>query len=119
MSKEKQIEEMAHLVCEMAYKPNSCQECAGRKGGCFTLPKMKILHDHGYRKQSEGEWIKLVKIRSKEGEPVLHSYKCSLCGVYLAKQANYCPNCGAKMTSAQYVFNEGGFESKALKGGAE
>lgn len=53
MNRQAQIEEMAHLVCEMAYKPNSCQECAGRKGGCFTLPKMKILHDHGYCKQSD------------------------------------------------------------------
>ena len=50
MNKEKQIEEMAHLVCEMALKPNSCQECIGRKGGCFTLPKMKVLQDAGYRK---------------------------------------------------------------------
>lgn len=47
---EKQIEEMANIVCEMALKPNSCRECDGRKGGCFTIPKMKILYNAGYRK---------------------------------------------------------------------
>lgn len=50
MTAENQIEEMAHLVCEMALKPNSCRECDGRKGGCFTIPKMKILYNAGYRK---------------------------------------------------------------------
>ncbi len=62
----------------------------------FTAEKMTAK---GWRKQSEGEWIKQVKIR-KEGKPVLHHYQCSLCGVYLATQANFCPNCGAKMKGA-------------------
>ncbi len=53
MSREKQIEETAFLVCEMANKPNSCRECGGRHGGCFTIPKIKILCEAGYRKQSE------------------------------------------------------------------
>ena len=50
----------------------------------------------GYRKQSEGEWLEQVRV-SKEGKPLLRHYKCNLCGVYLATQANFCPNCGAKM----------------------
>ena len=53
-----------------------------------------------YRKQSEGEWIKQVKV-ARAGVPLLHYYQCSLCGVYIAKQANYCPNCGAKMKGGE------------------
>lgn len=50
----------------------------------------------GYRRQNEGEWIKQVKVRTR-GVPVLYYYQCSLCGVYLAQEANFCPHCGAKM----------------------
>lgn len=52
MNRDKQTEEMAHLVCEMAMKPNNCRDCNGQKGGCFTIPKMKKLYDAGYRKAS-------------------------------------------------------------------
>lgn len=55
-----------------------------------------IVHIAGYRKQKEGKWIEQVRV-SKEGKPLLRHYKCNLCGVYLATQANFCPNCGAKM----------------------
>lgn len=52
------------------------------------------LYSIGYRKQSEGEWI------SVECKPHL-SYKCSKCGDGVPYgfiiDANYCPNCGAKM----------------------
>lgn len=53
MNKEKQIQEMAHMICSMASKPKSCRECGGRKSGCFTLSKMEILYNAGYRKQSD------------------------------------------------------------------
>lgn len=43
-----------------------------------------------------GTWVKQVKV-ARAGGPSLYYYQCSLCGVYIAKQANYCPNCGAKM----------------------
>jgi len=60
------IEEMANIVCEMADKPSKCKDCGGRKGGCFTIPKMEKLYAADYRKQSEpiscghekgGRWI--------------------------------------------------------------
>lgn len=84
MSREKQIDEMAkdlETVC-----------------GCVrNEDKAGALYDtFGWRKQSEGEWLEQVRV-SKEGKPLLRHYKCNLCGVYLATQANYCPNCGAKM----------------------
>ena len=111
----KQIEEMAHLVCEMAYKPNSCQECAGRKGGCFTLPKMKILHDHGYRKQSEGEWILTVN-EYREKHP-----DCEYC-LHRARPFDKCIALNKRMgkrtaKNALAMFPENGIIKK--KGGAE
>lgn len=89
-----QIEEMAHIVCEMALKPDSCRECKGRKSGCFTIPKMKLLYDEGYRKQKEGEWV------TKYVGNVATHVQCSNCGEYEGlrlQHINYCPNCGAKM----------------------
>ena len=53
------------------------------------------LYSAGYRKQKEGEWKPIVKC--KTSTKTLIYYQCSLCGVYLATQANFCPNCGAKM----------------------
>lgn len=66
--------------------------------GACPSPKMyaQELYRKGFRKQSEGEWMEQVRV-SKEGKPLLRHYKCNLCGVYLATQANFCPNCGAKM----------------------
>lgn len=42
-----------------------------------------------------GEWIELVRDLGK-GRTIT-KYQCSLCGVYLVMEANYCPHCGAKM----------------------
>ena len=55
------------------------------------------LYHEGYRKQSEGEWIEQIKVARQSNKPPLLYYQCSLCGVYLAKRANFCSNCGAKM----------------------
>lgn len=88
MDKEKQIEELTAIIADM---PNSV-DC--------IVAEAEYLYAKGYRKQSEGEWIKQVKVR-KEGKPLLYYYQCSLCGVYLAEQANFCPNCGAKMKGGE------------------
>lgn len=48
MNKQRRIEAMANSICEMANKPDSCEQCPGRKGGCFTLPKMDKLIHNGY-----------------------------------------------------------------------
>lgn len=55
----------------------------------------EALYNEGYRKQSVGEWVEIKRFY-QSGKTLIH-YQCSLCGVYLAKQANFCPNCGAKM----------------------
>jgi rubrerythrin len=85
MTKEKQIEEMAKYLYGMSIDTEAdCQYVA------------EALYNEGYCKQIDGKWVKQVRIR-KQGVPILHYYQCSLCGVYLVEQANYCPNCGAKM----------------------
>ena len=53
MNRRQQIETMAHLVCEMANKPDSCNECPSRRGGCFTIPKMEKLVDNFIKKECD------------------------------------------------------------------
>lgn len=76
----------------------------------YEIAKLRANLDNA---KTEGEWIEQVRV-SKEGKPLLRHYKCNLCGVYLATQANFCPNCGAKMKAIKKEFNHGGFESQAL-----
>lgn len=81
------IEEMAMLI-----SGNEIQHCGHRDVA-------ERLYTAGYRKQKEGEWIEEVRF-IRDGKVLLRHYKCNLCGVYLATQANFCPNCGAKMKGA-------------------
>ena len=93
MSKEKQIEEMAKIFCGMK---NGCDGCMWDKVHCNERNYAEEIYNAGYRKQSEGEWIKPTQT---------HELICNLCGaigpVDCLKEdfyeSNYCPNCGAKM----------------------
>ena len=40
----------------------------------------------GYRKERQGEWIK-----------VLTGFRCSLCNTHEARMTKFCPECGARM----------------------
>ena len=113
MSKEKQIdidiavEEMASVIREITVKCDKC-ECF-KDGSCLKpidvgcdinediLNECEALYNAGYRKQSEGEWIKkdgfLVCSECDATKPIAFStvlkityYKC-----------DYCNRCGAKM----------------------
>lgn len=103
MSNERQIiEETARDICNLTV---SCEECVmlAHKTGqskeqyCKAMRYAERAYNAGYRRQREGEWIKQVKVARQSSLKPLYYYQCNLCGVYLAKQANYCPNCGAKM----------------------
>ena len=95
MGREKQIEEIANILWHIPgnYFLNSYNDCE-RIAEC-------IYDGGGYRKQSEGEWIK-----SKSG-----LYVCSECDKtcpYDAQaddisywECKYCPNCGAKMNGGE------------------
>ena len=94
--KEKQIEEMAELMCD-EYDNGICRtdryEC---NHNCYYHNKAaQRLYEAGYRKQSEGEW-------KKGNMPTYGGYKCSVCGGNtIHYKANFCPNCGAKMKGGE------------------
>jgi rubrerythrin len=50
----------------------------------------ECLAEEGYRKQSEGEWVKKYDKAPR--------YVCSVCNhLFNNKEYKYCPNCGARM----------------------
>ena len=93
MSKEKQIEEMAKVIegkCNRDCIP-SCDECIAQ-----------TLYNAGYRKQSEGEWIK-EHIYSRNWDDH-YNLACSVCGAVIIdapKEYKYCHECGAKMKGCE------------------
>ena len=115
MSREKQIiEEMAREMCHLSAECKTCQICNERYHGddddlCYFKCVAKEIINHGYRKQSEGEWI----VDAWDGEKFItipyikHEHTdpyCSLCknhalldGAENGVASNFCPNCGAKM----------------------
>lgn len=54
MSEEKQIEEMAKILCGMK---NGCDGCMWDKVHCNEKNYAVEIYNAGYRKQEEGEWI--------------------------------------------------------------
>lgn len=50
---ENMAKDMAYIICQMASKPACCNECSGQFGGCFIIPKMKILIENGYGKMQK------------------------------------------------------------------
>lgn len=102
-----QIEEMARDICKLGI---SCEECTmlarktnqTREQYCKAFEYAKRAYNAGYRKQSEGEWIKINPNNLLIGE-----YYCSCCNSVidiadgketpLDREMYYCPNCGAKM----------------------
>ena len=108
MSREKQINEMAREMCHLSAECKTCQICNERYHGdddlCYFQCVAKEIVNHGYRKQSEGEWIAKEKIiRSITAL----NYTCSVCGVD-GRYTPYCPNCGAKMDGEREEGNDNG-----------
>jgi hypothetical protein len=103
MKKEKQIEEMAKVLCCACTPDGDCSE-DGKKCDldCWAYVEGKQLYNAGYRKQSEpiscghengGEWI---QSRSKFG---FGQSNCSICNGYVDGYTSYkyCPHCGTKI----------------------
>lgn len=85
MSKEKRIEECYDLE-EIIYMSGY----GLHRGDCYAIANQ--IQEQGYRKQSEGEWIK------DEESKFEHRYHCSVCNFYLiGAPTKYCEDCGAKM----------------------
>ena len=99
-----QIEEMAE--CCPYFWNGACTVDAANPTDCDLMCEMfgfmTSLANAGYRKQSDGEWIKINPNNSLIGE-----YYCSCCNSVidiadgketpLDREMYYCPNCGSKM----------------------
>lgn len=58
----------------------------------------RIYEDRtNYRKQSEGEWVRVMNHKECSRCGYNAPYKKIKAGYHLQDLANFCPNCGAKM----------------------
>ena len=92
---EKQIEEMAKVICGVIDCKNCVHRFEVRK--CGAMRYAEELYNAGYHKQREGEWV-----ISENGCVIT----CSECGYRLelcypdgteVRSLPACPNCGTKM----------------------
>lgn len=103
--KTSQVQEMAHLMCSMANKPETCKECPGSKGGCFSRPKAEALYDAGFQKvkiPKDDNKMRGVWLLEKEPDGTPYCFHCSVCDpdfsrIDIKTASPFCPNCGAEM----------------------
>ena len=87
MNKEQIIEEMARDICECYNNDGTCyQDDMPCDLKCEHMTEAQFLYDKGYRKETQGEWVRVVT-----------GFVCSVCGTHEARMTKFCPNCGAKM----------------------
>ena len=113
MSKEKQIEEMSCKKC-LHYEMCLDNFRGAKEEGLWELTEEDEYFAHadecdfyaaGYRKQSEGEWMK-PQFFARSGFYTKKEFPCNQCGetfevVKGSKLMHYCPNCGAKMKGGE------------------
>ena len=103
MSRE-QIEEIAREMCHLSAECKTCQICNERyycdDDFCYFQCVAKEIINHGYRKQSEGEWV-------QQPIPYEDEIVCSVCGANFnildncTEKFDFCPHCGAKMKGGE------------------
>ena len=71
MSKEKQIEEMAKVMCNPTANKGNCEKCEFKKQ-CSKFDDAADLYNAGYRKQSE--WISVEERLPNPKERVIICY---------------------------------------------
>lgn len=86
------IQEMGRIMCKPP-SPFATDTAEDILNGCYLAVRFaERLYLAGYRKQSEGEWVKDNASQFK------HRYNCSVCDYrFLGIPTPYCPNCGARM----------------------
>lgn len=100
MRREKQIEEMAKILCGMK---NGCDGCMFSKVYCNERNYAEEIYNAGYRKQNVGEWVAYPD----EHEICATEFVCSNCkdsfctnemtDWQFIETMKFCPNCGARM----------------------
>lgn len=71
-----------------------CKGCKHYKLTCNLFSEICKYEPSAER--SKGEWLPIIEA-TEMGEPYIAGIYCSECGETLRCEANYCPNCGAKM----------------------
>ena len=98
MSKEKQIEEMAEVMCD---------DCRPHTPSCeriicdSVIESATAIYNAGYRKQSEAEWVRVMNHKECSKCGYNAPYKKIKAGYHLQDLAKFCPNCGAKMKGGE------------------
>ena len=102
MSKEKQIEEMAKILCGMK---NGCDGCMWEKVHCYERNDAEEIYTAGYRKQIVGEWAITGGERAWNNAEYPIERTCSVCGLRRNIETqvawNFCPICGANMKGGE------------------
>ena len=97
--KQKQIDIITDLLTdfdEMGFAPTTL--CPDPEAYAIDWKNKLTNALQGYRKQSEGEWI-------RHKEDCLYN-KCSVCEYEHCRENNFCPNCGARMHGAKMKGGE-------------
>ena len=103
MSKEKQKKE-----CKKCLHYEMCLDNfrKAKEEGLYELTDEEEYFAHadecdfyaaGYRKQSEGEWVK----HYRSGVTISEGYVSSCCDMWNNRKSPCCPNCGAKMKGGE------------------
>ena len=87
MSKEKQIEEMAKVICSSIDCKNCVHRFEIRK--CGAMRYAEELYNAGYRKPIESKWMKRGNAR--------HCPNCKYIYYSNGEEWRFCSCCGAKM----------------------
>jgi ribosomal protein S27AE len=96
---EKQIEEIKDCI-------DSVYGCDCAYFGVDGLAIADALYNAGYRKQSEGEWVKVMNHKECSKCGYNAPYKKIKAGYHLQDLSNYCPNCGAKMKGGAELWHD-------------
>lgn len=96
MEKYYKVSDVNEILNKLAKEPFYYHEGEGFYNGvCAVEGELMCLESVELEESKVSTWIKLVK--DIGNGRTLTKYQCSECGVYLAIEANYCPNCGVKM----------------------
>ena len=101
MNKEKQIEEMAKVMCGY-YGTEKCYECR-YCCDCHIKQEATRLYNAGYRKQRTAEWVTTAE--TEDGLIVRYTHRCTDCNYFYKtvrpRGDDYCRKCGAKMKGGE------------------
>jgi predicted amidophosphoribosyltransferase len=97
MDKDKQINEIARLMCSgcgNAYDTDKCFH-----GCCPDWENAESIYNAGYRKKVKGVWIDLPDNGNGwyQNGQLIHPKSCSACGDVYSRSYAYCPSCGSIM----------------------